>query len=41
MLSLADTDGNTRVRIQVDKKGIARIEFLDAQGKVTCKISSG
>lgn len=40
MLSLADTDGNPRVRIQADKKGIARIEFLDAQGNVTHKISS-
>lgn len=39
VLNLMDADGNPRLRLRVDPKGAARIEFLDASGKVTKTIS--
>ena len=38
---LADTQGRDRIRLMVDRKGEARIEVLDAQGKVTFRAPEG
>ncbi|MDQ6831425.1 MAG: hypothetical protein M3081_21400 [Gemmatimonadota bacterium] len=35
IVSLADRDGKPRLRLSVDSLGAAKIEFLDAAGKVT------
>lgn len=35
MVLLADREGKTRLRLAVDSLGAARIEFLDADGRVT------
>jgi hypothetical protein len=37
-LVLSDRAGKPRLRLAVDSLGVARIEFLDAEGKVTQKI---
>jgi hypothetical protein len=34
-VTLSDPDGNPRLQMKVDKQGRARIDFLDAAGKVT------
>jgi hypothetical protein len=34
-LTLGDPQGRTRLRLTVDSLGVARMEFLDAEGKVT------
>jgi len=39
VLNLMDPAGNARLRLRVDSAGTARIEFLDAAGKVTKIIS--
>jgi hypothetical protein len=38
LVELADAQGKTRLRLEVDSSGEARIEFLDASGKVTRRI---
>ncbi|MEP6730613.1 MAG: hypothetical protein ABJE10_08240 [bacterium] len=38
IINLADPNGNPRLRLLVDSLGAARIEFLDAQGKVTSTV---
>jgi hypothetical protein len=38
---LADTQGRDRIRLMVDRKGEARIEVLDAEGKVTFRAPEG
>jgi len=35
ILNLADPTGKTRARFLVDSLGVARLEFLDANGRVT------
>ena len=40
VLRLSDPYGRTRLRMTVDSLGLARIEFLDARGKVTQQIPS-
>jgi hypothetical protein len=35
VLNLSDRDGKPRLRLVVDSLGVARIDFLDAAGKVT------
>jgi len=35
VLNLSDPNGKPRLRLVVDSLGAARIEFLDAAGKVT------
>jgi hypothetical protein len=37
-IMLADAAGKARINLQVDADGRARIEFLDADGKVTQRI---
>lgn len=37
-MALADADGKPRLALTVDAAGSARIEFLDAQGKVVARI---
>ena len=39
LLNLADPNGKTRLRLVVDSLGAARIEFLDAAGKVTSTVT--
>ena len=39
ILTLRDPDGNPRLRMLVDSLGSARIEFLDAAGKVTNSVN--
>jgi hypothetical protein len=34
MLRLKDREGRDRIRLAVDPKGVARLEFLDASGRV-------
>jgi hypothetical protein len=34
-VSLGDKAGRTRLRMQVDSLGTARLDFLDADGRVT------
>ena len=41
VLNLADRDGKTRLRLAVDSLGNAKVEFLDAAGKVTYRLPSG
>jgi hypothetical protein len=38
VVSLADGDGKTRLTLAVDAAGNPRIEFLDAEGKVTARL---
>ena len=38
VLTLADPNGNPRIRLRVDSLGNASLEFLDASGKVTAKV---
>jgi hypothetical protein len=38
LLELADAQGKTRLRLEVDAAGAARIEFLDENGKVTRRL---
>lgn len=40
LVSLEDPNGKTRLRLIVDSLGSARIEFLDADGKVTTRLPS-
>ncbi len=35
LLELADPHGKTRLRLEVDPSGAARIDFLDENGQVT------
>ena len=35
LVSLSDPQGKVRLRLAVDSLGAARIEFLDADGRVT------
>jgi hypothetical protein len=37
VVSLADREGRARLQLKVDSLGVASIEFLDAQGKVTSR----
>jgi hypothetical protein len=39
-VSLADANGKPRLTLRVDAEGAARIEFLDAEGKVVRELSS-
>jgi len=39
VLNLSDPNGKPRLRLVVDSLGAARIEFLDAAGKVTNTVS--
>ncbi len=38
MLKLHDKQGQTRIRMIVDKEGIAKLEFLDAQGNMVLRL---
>jgi hypothetical protein len=38
MLKLHDKQGQTRIRMVVDKEGSAKLEFLDAQGKMVLRL---
>jgi hypothetical protein len=38
LVELADAQGKTRLRLEVDAAGAARIEFLDENGKVTRRL---
>lgn len=38
LLELADTQGRTRLRLEVDSSGAARMEFLDENGQVTLSL---
>jgi hypothetical protein len=40
MVELSDAAGHTRLRLAVDSAGAARIEFLDAAGKVTKRVEA-
>jgi hypothetical protein len=39
VINLSDKWGKTRLRLAVDSLGAARVEFLDAQGRVTHRLS--
>jgi hypothetical protein len=39
VLNLSDPNGTPRLRLVVDSLGAARIEFLDAAGKVTSTVT--
>lgn len=41
VLNLADRDGKPRLRLAVDSLGNAKVEFLDAAGKVTFRLPNG
>ena len=41
VLSLADREGKPRLRLAVDSLGNAKVEFLDAAGKVTARLPDG
>ena len=38
VLSMADTDGNTRIRLSVDPQGNPKLEFLNANGEVVLQL---
>ncbi|MBP0725348.1 hypothetical protein J5Y03_09120 [Bacillus sp. RG28] len=38
-IQLSDSKGNPRIRMVVDENDVPRMEFLDGEGNVTCKLS--